>query len=147
MSIQSLSFSGHHIKLALSITDRVQNVLFHETKVTQSICYIQRSYCIGGLITTLTWESKAREEKQPKGRRLLISFNENDVYNWIRSRLRMEDGASQSLEPLRTNCKQHRAGKKDALIKVCSQSLSILIISIWSSLHFFKCLMWHVSIG
>ena len=55
----------------------------------------------------------------------MISFSENDVYNWIQSRLRMEDGASQSLEPLRTNCKQHGAGKKDALIKVCSHSVPL----------------------
>ena len=40
--IQSLSFSGHRIKLALSITDRVQNVLFQEIKVIQSICYYSK---------------------------------------------------------------------------------------------------------
>lgn len=47
----------------------------------------------------------------------------------------MEDGARQSLEPLRTNCEQHRAGKDDALIKVCAQSLPIPTIPIWSRLH------------
>lgn len=47
----------------------------------------------------------------------------------------MEDGARQSLEPLRTNCEQHRAGKDDALIKVCAQSLPIPTIPIRSRLH------------
>ena len=147
MCIQSLCFSGHCIKLALPITDWVQNVLFREITVIQSICYYSKILLPRRINYNSDWESKAREEKQPKGRSLLVSCSENDVYNWIQSRLRREDGASQSLELLRTNCKQHWVGKKDALIKVCSLSLSILTISAWSSLHLFARSEWHLSIG